>query len=573
MSTPRPIALSAVLVLAAASFAQTNSDGTPGGQYIINGEYSPTIANAQKIDLRPTAFDTVLPERAVTYDLLPVKGQVPAKVDTISAARLNIATAQEKLHHGFVKAGFGLYTTPLVEAYYDQTRSRENAYGLHVKHLSSNGGLDNVGESDYGYNSIDGFYKQFLQHHEVGGRLTYDRRRFNNYGYLPLALDADTIAQPTDDELERFYNDIGFQARVKSLHKDSTKIAHDVALEVHAYSNDVRSTETNIKLTADLSKEEGTETYGLGVVLDNNAYRGKPGEGLDDLRQSGTLFGLTPNVRTASDKYAVRVGAGIYVDALGKTTFHFFPQAEASYRLFDDILLPYVGVDGRRIRNSFRSLTRENPWLEDAPFLANSSLNYDVYGGLRGSFSSRMGFDVRISRSRMKNRPLYVSLPPGSPAFGDRYTVVYDRVDQTAISGELHYHAGRTLTATGRVDFYQYTTDLQAEAWNLPPYRIALGATYDLRQKLIAKLEVQFLGPRKAFGYPYEQGDQNITAVAPATQDLDGFMDLYLGLEYRYTKRISVFLDASNLSASKYERWYRYPVQRSLILGGATFAF
>jgi hypothetical protein len=32
-------------------------------------------------------------------------------------------------------------------------------------------------------------------------------------------------------------------------------------------------------------------------------------------------------------------------------------------------------------------------------------------------------------------------------------------------------------------------------------------------------------------------------------------------------------LDFSNLSASKYERWYNYPVQRTLMLGGATFAF
>jgi hypothetical protein len=569
----RTYILAAFATMASWAAAQTNSDGSPGGQYVINGEYSPTIANVQKIDLRPTSFDTVLPERAVTYDLLPVHGQVAAKVDTISAAKLNIATTQQKLYHGYAKAGFGLYTTPLVEGYYDQTRSRDNAYGIHVKHFSSNGGLDDRGESDYGYNNIDGYYKQFMPHHEVGGRLTYDRRRYNFYGYEPQALDADTIPQPSDDEQERFYNDIGFQARVKSLYKDSTKIAHDVALEVHAYSNDVRSTETNIKLTADLSKEESTETYGLGVLLDNNAYRGKPGEGQEDLRQNGTLFGLTPNVSTVGDKYTVKVGAGLYVDALSKTTFHFFPQAEAGYRLFDDILMPYVGVDGRRIRNSFRSLTRENPWLEDAPFLANSSLNYDVYGGLRGSFSSRMGFDIRISRSRMKARPLYVSLPPGDPAYGDRFTVIYDRVDQTDISGEVHYHAGSGLTATGRVDIFTYDTDVQAEAWNLAPYRISLGGTYDLRQKLIVKLEAQFLGPRKAYGYPYALGDQNIGSVTPSTLDLDGFLDLYLGLEYRYTKRISVFLDLSNLSASKYERWYRYPVQRSLILGGATFAF
>lgn len=567
--TASVLLLAALALLAPKAVAQTNGDGTPGGQYIINGKYVPTIANVQKIDLRPTAFDTVLPDRAVSYDLLPVKGTVPAKVDSISAVKLNIATTQERLYHGFVKAGFGLYTTPLAEVYYDQTRSRENAYGIHVKHFSSNGGLDDVGPSDYGYNNIDGFYTQYMKHHEVGGRLTYDRRRVNFYGYSPVALDDDTIAQPTDDELERFYNDIGFQARIKSLYRDSTKIAHDVALEVHAYSNDVRSTETNLKLTAQLGKEEGTESYGLGIVLDNNAYRGKLGNGLEDLRQNGTLFGLTPSVSTSGEKYMVKVGAGIYVDAQGKTTFHFFPQAEASYRLFDDILMPYVGVDGRRIRNSFRSLSRENPWMVDAPDLVNSSLNYDIYGGVRGSFSSQMGFDVRISKSRMKARPLFVSLPPGDPSFGDQFAPVYDRVDQLDISGELHYHAGSAIQVNGRVDIYTYDTDEQAEPWNLPPYKISLGATYDLRQKLILKLEAQFLGARKALGYE----DQLADAPVATTRDLDGFMDLYFGAEYRYTKRLSLFVDVSNLSASKYERWYRYPVQRTLFMGGATFAF
>jgi len=571
-SPKRPAAvllLAALVLLVPRLGAQTNADGTPGGQYVINGKYVPTIANVQKIDLRPTAFDTVLPDRAVSYDLLPVKGTVPAKVDSISAVKLNIATTQERLYRGFVKAGFGLYTTPLAEVYFDQTRSRENAYGIHVKHFSSNGGLDDVGPSDYGYNNIDGFYTQYMKHHEVGGRLTYDRRRVNFYGYSPVALDDDTIAQPTDDELERFYNDIGFQARIKSLYRDSTKIAHDVALEVHAYSNDVRSTETNLKLTAQLGKEEGTESYGLGIVLDNNSYRGKLGNGLEDLRQNGTLFGLTPSVSTSGEKYMVKVGAGIYVDAQGKTTFHFFPQAEASYRLFDDILMPYVGVDGRRIRNSFRSLSRENPWMVDAPDLVNSSLNYDIYGGLRGSFSSQMGFDVRISKSRMKARPLFVSLPPGDPSFGDQFAPMYDRVDQLDISGELHYHAGSAIQVNGRVDIYTYETDEQAEPWNLPPYKISLGATYDLRQKLILKLEAQFLGARKALGYE----DQLADVPVATTRDLDGFMDLYFGAEYRYTKRLSLFVDVSNLSASKYERWYRYPVQRTLFMGGATFAF
>ena len=61
--------------------------------------------------------------------------------------------------------------------------------------------------------------------------------------------------------------------------------------------------------------------------------------------------------------------------------------------------------------------------------------------------------------------------------------------------------------------------------------------------------------------------------MAFESHDLKGYVDLYLGAEYRYTKRFSLFLDVSNLSASKYERWYRYPVQRVLLVGGATYAF
>ena len=111
------------------------------------------------------------------------------------------------------------------------------------------------------------------------------------------------------------------------------------------------------------------------------------------------------------------------------------------------------------------------------------------------------------------------------------------------------------------------------EAWNLPPYQLALGATYSLQNKLIATLEAQFLGARKAGYYEDPTDPSQALPIPPVTRDLDGYLDLHLGLEYRYTKRLSVFLDMSNLSASKYERWYRYPVQRGLLMGGATYSF
>ncbi len=568
-----PAVRCAALALAAvgctAAWAQT------GEEYYFNGIYNPTLADVNKIDLRPQAYDTILPEKTIAYQLLAVRGEVPAHVDSIEAARLNIQLAQERLYKGFAKAGFGLYTTPLFELYYDQTRSKTNAYGLHFRHMSSNGGIDGRGPSDYSFNNIDGYYTAFLRQHTVQGRVAYDRRRIGYYGYLSSdSLENRMLLAPTppDDAREQVYNDIGFDLRVKSLFKDSAKLAHEAGLRVNNYTNLGGSRELNVLLDAELSMQQGNEIFGGEVLIDNNAYRGVR-DTLADLRQNGTMVGISPHVSTTNGKYLVRVGAGIFVDAQGKSSFHFYPQAYAQYRLYDDILVPYAGVDGRRYRNNLRSLTRENPFLAGDPLLANSSLMYDLYGGLRGSLSQDVGFDVRISNSRTKDRPLFLGRETilDSLRYGDRFMAVYDQVDQLDISGELRYSHQEHINVHGGIHLFSYGTGNQAEAWNLPIYTINLGAVYDFQDKLLLKLEAQFHGRRKMpLTLPMGWND---LSPAPQSTDAPGYVDLFLGLEYRYTKRLSVFLECSNLSASKYERWYNYPVQRTLLLGGASFAF
>lgn len=568
-----PVALLVTAALCAGDRAMAQPTN-PQGQYTIVGDYNPTLLNAEKIDLRPEPIDTILPELPVRYDMLPVKAEIPSRVDSLEAAKLKVEAAQQRLYKGYVKAGFGLYTTPLGELYFDQARSRENGYGIHVKHMSSNGGIDDVGPSTYSFNSIDAFYKHFLPNHEIGGGLLYDRRRVSYYGYAnndSIENVIDNAVSPPDDATKQFYNDIGFRGRIRSLYADSTWISHDVGIEVHAYSNLSGSRETNMRVQADLGMQDGREIYGGTLLIDNNTYRGDRPATLPDFRQNGTLLGLLPHVSLRDEKYLVKVGVGMYLDSQGETSFHFFPQANLSYSLFDNILIPYAGIDGARQRNSFRSLTRENPWLKSAPVLVNTSKLYDIYGGMRGSFGNNVGFDLRVSKSRLKDMPLFVN--EGMAPYGDRMDVVYDKVDILDISGELTYSLPGSLRLNGRVDVYTYDIRVNDEPWNLPPYKITLGATYELRQKLIVRTEVLFLGPRQGLRYAQDP-ELATTPVAPSTRhDLDGFMDLYFGVEYRYTKRLSLFVDMSNLSASKYERWYQYPVQRGLFLGGATYAF
>ncbi|MBK6341425.1 MAG: hypothetical protein IPF41_02250 [Flavobacteriales bacterium] len=559
-------------VLPFALFLSPRASAQNEGQYVIQGIYNPTLVDAQKIDLRPEGIDTILPTMPVSYSLLPAKADIAPRADSLAAAKLNVEKAQARLYKGFVKAGYGLYNTPIGELYFNQGRSRKNGYGFHLKHMSSNGGLDDVGPSRYGNNSIDAFYRHIIQKNEASGRLMYDRRRISYYGYPSndKLEDSLSLIDGDKDRLKQFYNDIGFAARVRSLYEDSSRIAHDVGLEAHTYSNFSGSRETNIRVSVEAGKQEKTEYYHATLLIDNNAFRGRVSPDSSEFRQSGTLIGLLPSVRTVGRKYFVRAGVGLYLDALGETTFHFFPQAYAHYALFDNILVPYVGLDGERRRNSFRSLTRENPWLNPAPRQRNTSKLFDAYGGLRGSFGNNLGFDVRASFSSHEDMPLYINTP--NTPFGDRMDVVYDEVEIMDFSGELTYSTAKDTRLSARIDVYTYATRVEDEPWNLPPYKLTFAARHNLRDKLVLKAEAMFLGRRTAYRAPEASTDSSVVAVSTRTQ-LDGFLDLYLGAEYRYTKRLSMFLDISNLSASKYERWYRHPTQRGLIMLGATYAF
>jgi len=62
-----------------------------------------------------------------------------------------------------------------------------------------------------------------------------------------------------------------------------------------------------------------------------------------------------------------------------------------------------------------------------------------------------------------------------------------------------------------------------------------------------------------------------ITTEKP--KELKGIFDANLGLEYRYTKKLSAFINFNNIGAVRYQRWEDYPTQRFNVLGGLTYSF
>ena len=56
-------------------------------------------------------------------------------------------------------------------------------------------------------------------------------------------------------------------------------------------------------------------------------------------------------------------------------------------------------------------------------------------------------------------------------------------------------------------------------------------------------------------------------------QPLQFITDINLGVEYRYSKRISAFIQFNNIASQRYFRWYKTPVQIFQVMGGITVRF
>jgi hypothetical protein len=100
-----------------------------------------------------------------------------------------------------------------------------------------------------------------------------------------------------------------------------------------------------------------------------------------------------------------------------------------------------------------------------------------------------------------------------------------------------------------------------ASPWHKPNYIGRANLSYNLKDKIIANL-----------GF-YIEGQRDVQGFGGEVIEIDGIMDLSLGLEYRLNKRVSGFLNINNITANRYHLWYLYPTQQFNMQGGITYAF
>jgi len=544
------------ILLAYKAVAQGQGGIIDGSDWTVTGIFQPIVADAIKLSDRPIFSDSTKRIEKLNYSIRSKKVNSIFEVEPIKPAKMQ-GEPLTKLYRSMVKVGAGNYFTPYGEYFYNSLRSKDQIYGMHLKHISSQTTLKNVGLSSYSDNEAGLYGEKFFKTKSLAGSIDYTRNAIHYYGYH---TDQHIL---TDDATFQAFTHVEPQFSIKSFYKDSSKVNYDFGMKYYYHGDAYGTTESNFKTDIILKTYYQKQLFTLNSHVDyyNNVVTKTPSNNI--------LLKLNPSVAASGEKWTANLGLSVFMDITQEATkFKFYPNINFHYHIIDNIFIPYAGITGGLQKNSFYSYFKENPFINSKIDLSKNTDNkYTAFGGIRGTLTSKIYYNTKASFSQVKGLPLFVN--DLSDVVENKFNVVYDTANVFNVYGEIGYQQTEKLRIALKGNFNRYTLDNQLAAWHKPGWEVTFSANYNLSDKIVAKADIFYVGKRSARTYEILP---NFSKSFIST-DLKAYTDINLGLEYRYTKRLGAFLNINNLAATRYYKWNGYPSMRFNVLLGVSYSF
>ena len=540
---------------------------------IVVKPYTPSVSDAFKIKETPSLGDSVsLEKKPVKYSIFSVP---VASTFTPSKGRATTVEREKriKLYDNYVTLGFGTYSSILAEFYTNFEVSKSDNFGVFLTHNSSQGGIEEVRLDDKFYDTeLNLNYNSRNRKSSWNTELGLQHQLFNWYG-LPEGMNfSDEFVRDIDPQQNYYsafvggnlelYDSFFEKASAKyryfgdSFSSSENHFKTDATFEVNI-ANELITT----KLTADVLNGKFDREYNSPAQIDYNLMN----------------FGITPSLVILRDDLTLNMGASFYyaLDAeASNSSFYIYPQVSASYRMAGEYFIPYAGVEGSLDQNTYYQLAQENPYVSPTLNITPTDKPFDAYLGAKGKLSNSIAYNLRGSYISEFNKALFLknmvnSSNPEAYSNGNSFGIVYDDVNTLSFFGEINIDIKRNFRLGMNATYFNYSSEFEAEAWNLPEFEASILADYQITEKWFAGANLFFTGERKDREESLVGGD----ALTSRTVTLDSFVDLNANVGYRFNDQLSIFARGNNLLNDSYQRWTNFPVQGIQVLAGATYKF
>lgn len=559
----------------AATFAQERTKDTLDTEVVnVVKAYTPTVADAFKIKEQPTLDDeTTTTKKAIKYNIfsIPVASTfTPAKG---KAATVNKAKAV-KLYDNYASLGVGSYTTILGEVFLNQELGRGENVGGYLTHHSSSGGIkDLLLDDDFIDTKLNVNYSQRLRDLSwtVDAGALY--QKFNWYGLPQPYFDATTA-----DTLNGSHTFYGGNVGAKVKFEDYLFKA--ASARFRRFGDDQGSGENRfvVKASADvpiqdeLISTEVTIDY-INGSFDRNFYTD------NRLTYGNVSFGIAPSYQLTQDDLTLNLGVNlVYKNNTegGNSNLYIYPNITATYRVIDELMIAFGGLEGGLKQNSYYDFAQLNPFVSPTLIINPTDKKYEASFGLMGKLSNSISYSVSGHYMNESDKALFRGNSSLAGAtenyqYGNSFGIVYDDVKTISFKGELSVDVNRNFKLGAKAEYFSYNNERQSEAWNLPDLKASLFLDYQIDENWFAGGGLFYVGERKD-QFIQDSTNEFVTPILQ-TMTLDSYFDANAHVGYRYNDQLSFYVKVNNIANQDYQRWLNTQVQGIQFLAGATYQF
>jgi hypothetical protein len=511
--------------------------------------YTPTLSDASKINLLPEFNDTIRVNPDFGYVVFPKRFETDYKIDPIKPAKM-VGLPISRLYKSQLTLGLGNYNTPFMELIINQSRAKTTQLGFYFNHQSSNGKikLENSEKVNAGYNDnlMKLYGKKIFKESVLEADISGGFNAVQYYGYNP---DIDTVLDKKKN-IQKIYS-AGAGLKYYSMHPDSNHLNYKTGLDYGLVNDFYKNTEHKVDFNTALNKKIGDQVVGGDLRIRYLDFTGSQ----DSANYS--LIDIAPWYGKNTEDWKFLVGLNMNYDQ-SKAIVSLYPRANFEFNVVPRVLIPYLGISGYNEVNNYAKILHENPFLTPGTYLSNTNHSMVLYGGLKGRYSNQMAFNLKASYE--KNDSMYFFVNDSSNVLRNTFVATYDNGSVLSLGAEVSWHQSEKLQILMKANYYDYQLDSLEHPWHKPAFEATVAADYNLRDKILIGTDVFYRGKRYA---PGTSGNVN---------QLKGYIDANLSVEYRYTKVLSFFIRLNNLTASNYQVWNQYPVQRFQVLAGFSYA-
>ena len=544
--------------------------------------YTPTISDAFKIKKTPKIIlSNTTSKKKLSYSIFsaPVASTFVPKSGVVKGIDVG---KKERLFDNYLALGFGNYTTPFIEFFLHQNRKFETDYGIYLKYTSSENGVKNTFlNNEFSTLNLGGFYLKEERGFtwKIGGNMY--QKQYNWYGLPNISFDNNTINSIAAKQTYGFY-EVESEVVFENSYFDNIKGA------LSLFDDKFGSKEVGFLLKPSLKIPLGFISKNLSELeleTNINYLQGEFEQNYlnnSNIKYSFFNLGIHPVYRVNWNKLSIKLGSKIYLTSdieNSLTDILAYPDLEITYPLITNLINLYAGAGGDLYMNSFQKFSEQNQFVSPTLFLTQTNEQYNLFGGINGTISSNISFNVKASYKSDEDHALFVRNNSKSNGvfnastsllgyeYGNSFNVFYDDISTLSIFGEIEIDASKRFSIGATIQTNSYSTTFQQEAWNLPKIEGTIYGKYK-NNNWYANANIFFVGNRMDVQY-----NGTFPSTIASIKSLDAFTDMNLNGGYHFSDFFSAFVKLNNILGTDYDRYANYNVLGFQALAGITYKF